>query len=270
MDYDALIDAETWGFIRETGLSYPENAVDLSVAEQRRVYDTMCRGFHQSYPDGVAAQDRSANGVPVRVYTAGRPTRTVVFFHGGGFLVGGLESHDDVCAEICCQTGYRVVSVDYRLAPEHKHPAAFDDSWAATQWAAAEYGDGLVLAGDSAGGNLAAAVAHFARGKLDSIWGQVLIYPGLDCDMGRSSYVEHAHAPMLTVEDILFYRDLRSGGDEPQGDPTYAPLQDSDFSGLPPTVIFTADCDPVRDDGRAYLDQLTAAGVPAQDRKSVV
>ena len=264
MDYDTLIDSETWAFIRETGLHYPEDAVGLSIAGQRRVYDTMCRAFHQGYPDGVAAQDMSANGVPVRVYSAGHPTRTVVFFHGGGFVVGGLDSHDDVCAEFCYQTGYRVVSVDYRLAPEHKHPAAFDDAWTATEWAAAEYGDGLILAGDSAGGNLAAAVAHFARGKLDSIWGQVLVYPGLGgSDPLCGSYLEHAHAPLLTLEDCLFYRDIRLAGDEPQSDPTYAPLQDNDFSGLPPTVVFTADCDPVRDDGRDYCDHLTAAGVPA-------
>ncbi|PCH66185.1 MAG: esterase [Rhodobacteraceae bacterium] len=261
-DYQRLIDGETWDFIRATGDSYPEDAVVLDIAGQRRVYDAMCRAFHQDYPAGVTAQDRIGDGVPVRVYTAGQPTRSVVFFHGGGFVVGGLQSHDDVCAEICAQTGYRVVSVDYRLAPEHKHPAAFDDAWTATQWAAREYGDALVLVGDSAGGNLAAAVAHHARGRLAGVLGQVLIYPGLGGDMGQGSYQENAHAPLLTLADILFYRDIRLAGDEPAGDPTYAPLWDSDFTGLPPSVIVTADCDPVRDDGRDYRDQLIAAGVP--------
>lgn len=260
VDYDTLIDAQTWAFIRQSGTYYPKDAVTLDIAGQRDVYDTMCRAFFQGYPDGVSAKDRSGDGVPVRVYSAGDPTRSVVYYHGGGFVVGGLESHDDVCAEICAQTGYRVVSVDYRLAPEHKHPAAFDDAWTATRWAAREYGDDLVLAGDSAGGNLAAAVAHHARGRLNRILGQVLIYPGLGGDMDKGSYIEHAHAPLLTRDDILFYRDIRLAGEEPQGDPTYAPLHDRDFSGLPPTVIMTADCDPVRDDGRDYRDRLTAAG----------
>jgi len=262
MDYDTLIDAETRTYIRKTGESYPQDAVGLSIADQREAYDRLCRTFHQPHADGVATVDRMADGVPVRVYTAGHPSRTVVYYHGGGFVVGGLESHDDICAEICCETGYRVVSVDYRLSPENRHPAAFDDAWTAVQWADREYGDGIVLAGDSAGGNLAAAVAHHARGRLESVLGQVLIYPELGGDMDKGSYIEHANAPMLTRDEVLFYHSIRVSGEEPNSDPTFAPLQDSDFSGLPPTVIFTADCDPIRDDGRDYHDRLDAAGVP--------
>ncbi|MEX0364446.1 MAG: alpha/beta hydrolase [Ruegeria sp.] len=260
MDYDRLIDEETWTFIRRTLESYPEDAVNLSIADQRRVYDDMCRVFHQGRPDGVATEDRSANGVPVRIYSAGDPTRTVVYYHGGGFVVGGLDSHDDVCAEICVQTGYRVVAVDYRLCPEFRHPAQFEDCWTATEWAATEFGDPLVLAGDSAGGNLAACVAHHARGRLEGILGQVLIYPGLGGDMGEGSYIEHAHAPLLSLEDLRFYKTVRCEGDEPLDDPTYAPLRDNDFSGLPLTVVVTAGCDPLRDDGRDYCERVQAAG----------
>ncbi len=260
MDYERLIDEETWAFIRRTAESYPDDAVDLSIDDQRRVYDTMCRDFRQPRPPGVETEDRRANGVPVRVYTVGEPTRTVVYFHGGGFVVGGLDSHDDVCAEICAQTGYRVVSVDYRLCPEHVHPTQFQDAWTAVAWAATEYGDALVLAGDSAGGNLAAAVAHYARGRLDTVLGQVLIYPGLGGDRSNGSYLEHAHAPLLTLEDIVFYEKVRCGGPAPQADPTYAPLHDSDFSNLPPTVVITADCDPLRDDGPDYCARITEAG----------
>ncbi len=175
MDYERLIDEETWAFIRRTAESYPDDAVELSIEDQRRVYDTMCQDFRQPRPAGVETEDRAADGVPVRIYSAGQPTRTVIYFHGGGFVVGGLESHDDVCAELCAQTGYRVVAVDYRLCPEHVHPAQFDDCWSAANWAASEFGDPLILAGDSAGGNLAAAVSHYARGRLDGILGQVLI-----------------------------------------------------------------------------------------------
>ncbi len=260
MDYNALIDKETWAFIARTLESYPEDAVELTIEGQRAVYDTMCREFHQGYPDGISATDVSANGVPVRVYSAGQPTRTVVYYHGGGFVVGGLESHDDVCAEICVQTGYRVVAVDYRLCPEFRHPVQFQDSWAATQWAASEFGDPLILAGDSAGGNLAAAVAHYSRGRLDNVLGQVLIYPGLGGDMSKGSYLDHANAPLLTLAEIQFYQTVRFDGEEPVGDATYAPLHDTDFAGLPPSVIVTADCDPLRDDGRDYRDRIQAAG----------
>ncbi|WP_170383406.1 alpha/beta hydrolase [Ruegeria atlantica] len=260
MDYERLIDEETWAFIRRTAESYPDDAVDLSIAEQRRVYDAMCQDFRQPRPSGLDVQDRSADGVPVRVYTAGDPTRTVVYFHGGGFVVGGLDSHDDVCAEICAQTGYRVVSVDYRLCPEHVHPAQFQDAWTATKWAAQEFGDPLVLAGDSAGGNLAAAVAKQGRGQLENVLGQVLIYPGLGGDTLAGSYVEHAQAPLLTLDEIRFYEKVRCGGSVPKDDPTFAPLQDTDFSGLPPTVVVTADCDPLRDDGPAYCEKIIASG----------
>lgn len=260
MDYTALIDDEIWAFIQKTAQAYPEDAATRPIADQRAIYDEMCRLFLQPYPAGVASSDVSANGVPVRVYTAGTPTRSVVFFHGGGFVVGGLESHDDVCAELCAQTGYRVISVDYRLAPEHKHPAAFNDAWDATNWAAQQFNDPLILAGDSAGGNLAAAVAHHARGRLDGVLGQVLIYPGLGGSIDSGSAVDHAHAPMLTRDELLFYRDIRLDGAEPVNDPTYAPLHDSSFANLPPTVVISADCDPLRDDAPAYAKAVQAAG----------
>lgn len=260
MDYERLIDEETWEFIQKTGELYPDDAADLPIAEQRKIYDAMAREFRRPRPDVVAAEDLSADGVPVRVYTAGDPTRTVMYCHGGGFVVGGLDSHDDVCAEICAQTGYRVVAVDYRLAPEHPHPASFEDAWTALAWVEAAYGPGIVLAGDSAGACLCAAVAHHARGRSEAIMGQVLIYGALGGDMDQGSYIEHAQAPMLTREDIQYYTDMRAQGAVPQGDPRFAPLQDSDFAGLPPTVLVTADCDPVRDDSRVYRDRILAAG----------
>jgi acetyl esterase len=262
-NYSDLIDEEVWAFIAKTAESYPDDAVDNSVGEQRRVYDVMCQAFAQPYPDGVTASDQSAGGVPVRVYSAGTPDRTVMYFHGGGFVVGGLHSHDDVCAEICARTGYRLVSVDYRLAPEHSHPAAFDDCWTATVWAAKEFGDPLVLSGDSAGGNLAACVAHHARGRLDGILGLVLIYPGLGGDGSAPSYRENANAPLLSAAEMAFYERVRlaEGQEKPTDDPTYAPLLDSDYADLPPTVIISADCDPLRDDAPAYAARLRAAGV---------
>ncbi len=265
-DYTTLIDAETWVFIRETDAWYPPDAVGLTVEEQRAVYNRMCRAFHRGYPDGVTATDLTidsgGHALPLRRYTraGGSAAAAVLYFHGGGFVVGGLESHDDVCAEICGATGFDVISVDYRLAPEHRHPAAFDDAAAAFDWLSRDTQLPLVLAGDSAGGNLAAAVAHAARGRDRAAVGQVLIYPGLGGPMDRGSWITHAEAPMLSVRDILFYRDIRAGAKPTDGDPTAAPLQDTDFSGLPPTAIFTAECDPLSSDGELYRDRIVAAG----------
>lgn len=262
MDYEALIDTQILAFLEDLKDRFPENATDQSVDHMRRLYLKQCSAYDRGYPAGVQSETKKADGVPVRVYSAGQPTRSVLFFHGGGFVLGGLDTHDGICAEICAQTGYRVVAVDYRLAPEHPHPAAFEDAWTAAQWAAREFSDPMILTGDSAGGNLAASVAHHARGKLNNIWGQVLIYPWLAGESDGGSRAEHSSAPMLTRDDLLVFRDARLTGPEPQDDPQFAPLQDSDFSGLPRTVIFSADCDPLRDDSRDYRDQLQQAGVP--------
>ena len=262
MDYSTKIDAQTWAFIEETGKYYPPDAVTLTVAEQRDVYDRMCRAFHRGYPDGIAVSDLDAGGVPCRLYVPSQASDiTVLYIHGGGFVVGGLESHDDVCAEICDRTGYRVLSADYRMSPEHDHPAAFEDCWDVLLYALGAWDSPVVLAGDSAGGNLAAAVAHHARGRAMGVIGQVLIYPGLGGDMTNGSYIEHAQAPLLTMEEIEFYKTIRtSGRPAPEGDPTYAPLQDTDFKGLPPTVCICAECDPLADDGAAYRDAILKAG----------
>jgi acetyl esterase len=261
IDYQTIIDAQTWAFVRATDAAYPPDAVSLSISEQRAIYDRMCRAFHQGYPAGVTAQDMAIAGVPCRVFDGAAPS--VIYLHGGGFVVGGLQSHDDICAEIRGRTGLRVVCVDYRLSPEHPHPAAFDDCMAVVR-DQSSFGP-LLLAGDSAGGNLAAALSHALRGSGVGILGQVLIYPGLGGDMDKGSYQTHAHAPMLTRDDVLFYKDIRHPGiGAPQGDPTVSPLQDSDFFGLPPTLAIAAECDPLADDAFDYVARLTAAGVPAR------
>ncbi|QBF31101.1 esterase [Thalassococcus sp. S3] len=256
----APLDADLEAYIERSASFYPDDATDLSIAEQRRVYDRLCEAFRVSRPTGVAVRDLTAGGVPCRLYEAGAPFVTVIYFHGGGFVLGGLDSHDDICAEIAAITGYRVLSVDYRLAPEHVHPAPFEDGFAVLRWALERFDGPLVLAGDSAGGNIAAALAHANRDKRQRIVGQLLIYPGLGGDADQGSYLENADAPGLTRADIAYYMKIRCAGAVPKDDPTFAPLSDPDFSRLPPTVIFTADCDPIRDDGQHYAARITAAG----------
>jgi acetyl esterase len=265
-DYSLLIDDETWAFIDRTNAFYPPETIDYTIDQQRDVYNRMCREFFTGYPVGVSAEIKTITladrEIPVRRYRAMRydAHAVVVYYHGGGFVVGGLDSHDDVCAEICSRTGFEVVSVDYRLAPEHKHPASFDDALAAFEWVANSYRTPILLCGDSAGGNLAAAVAHATRGHRRKPIGQILIYPGLGGDDSKGSYVKHANAPMLTTRDLAFYKDIRTDGRDCSQDPSYAPLADSSFAGLPPTVIITAECDPLSSDGEAYRDRLLAAG----------
>jgi acetyl esterase len=253
-DYHKIIDEPTWAFIRATDAAYPPDTATLTIADQRRIYDRMCQSFAQDYPPGVTAQDLQIAGVPCRLYR-GRGAATVIYLHGGGFVVGGLHSHDDVCAEICASTGLAVISVDYRLSPEHPHPAAFDDVCAVVR---ATPGP-IVLVGDSAGGNLAAAASHAVRHP--RLVGQVLIYPGLGGDRATGSAITHAKAPMLTAADLEFYAGIRHGGTAPPpGDATVSPLQDKDFSRLPMTFAIGAECDPLNDDAPAYAAAIRAAG----------
>lgn len=260
MDYSTKIDAETWDFIAKTGDYYPPETVTYTVDQQREIYDRMCRAFFQGYPDGVTATDHKIDHIPTRHYTSGDAAATVMYFHGGGFVVGGLDSHDDVCAEICDRTGLNVVSVDYRMAPEHLHPAMHDDCLAATRHILATTDTPVLLAGDSAGGNLAATVAAALRSDPRLI-GQVLIYGGFGGDLDAGSFIEHANAPLLTRDEILFYEGIRyAGGTRPKGDRTATPLDDTSFAGLPPSVIISAECDPITDGSRLYHEAIQAAG----------
>jgi len=262
-DYAALIDAETWAFIERTNSHYPPDAANLTIAEQRAVYDEMARAFFAGYPDGVTAETTAIGladrDIPIRIYRTAAPEATamVLYFHGGGFMLGGLSSHDDVCAELCAGTGYEIVSVDYRLAPEQLHPACLDDAVAAFEWAATTTKRAIVLCGDSAGGNLAAAVSHKVRGHARAPVGQVLIYPLLGKDRSGSSYREHTDAPMLTVRDLDYYGGISGAASD---DVSRYPLLDTGFGGLPPTVVVTAQCDPLSSDGDTYRDRIVAAG----------
>lgn len=271
-DYSSLIDTETWAFIRETESWYPPQTATFSIERQREIYDALCRAFHNGYPPGISVHDEALGGVTCRIYEKAPSPVTVLYLHGGGFVVGGLESHDDICAEICARTGYRVVAPDYRLAPEHRHPAHFADARSSLLAVAAKWGGSLILAGDSAGGALAASLAHDARTLQPplALGGQVLIYPALGGDMGKGSYVRHARAPMLSRDDVLYYHHVRfQPGYDATGDVSAQALHDHDFSRLPPTMIFTAECDPLCDDGAQYAEHITRAGGLAHSQTEI-
>ncbi|MBU4528749.1 MAG: alpha/beta hydrolase [Hoeflea sp.] len=264
--YDRLIDAETWAFVERSAGFYPDDATALDLSSQRSVYDSLCHTFDAGRPSGVTVSDYSVPGpaalIPVREYApaAGAPAACVVYLHGGGFILGGLDSHDSICAEICAGTGFTVVAVDYRLAPEHLHPAQFEDTLAAFRHVASTTGLPVILSGDSAGGNLAAAVCWATRGGDHVPAGQVLVYPALGADTSRGTFVTHANAPMLSTADMIYYDEVRSGGMPPHGDPLFTPLAAHDLDAMPPTLVFTAQCDPLSGDGPDYCARIAAQG----------
>jgi acetyl esterase/lipase len=218
-----------------------------------------------------------AGSIPVRHYrpaqTAGAPL--VVFYHGGGFVIGEIETHDALCTLICHQAGVHVLSVGYRLAPEHKAPAAVEDALASYLWArdhAQELGadpNRVAVAGDSAGGNLAAVVCQQARDKgLIPPVLQCLIYPIVDFTAQTRSRTLFAEGFFLTKHDMDWFENHYLGGSEIEPtDPIASPLLAADLSNLPPALVVTAGFDPLRDEGDEYAAALRAAGVPVDHRQ---
>lgn len=214
-----------------------------------------------------------AGELPVRIYTpdGAGPFPLLMFFHGGGFVVCDLDSHDALARSLCRGAGAVVVSVDYRLAPEAKFPAAPEDCHAATRWAvdnAASIGaDGarVAVAGDSAGGNLAAVVAQLAKQRGGpALAHQLLIYPVTAHDFTTPSYEENAEGYFLTRDMMQWFWHHYLERAEDGQDPMAAPLRAKDLSGLPPATVVTAEYDPLRDEGEAYARRLDEAGVPTQ------
>lgn len=254
-----ITDPQVLNFIARTEAAYPAEANGATAADNRRYYDTMCAVFQGPRPPGLPVEDRPLGGVPCRIYGA-ETAVAVIYIHGGGFVVGGLDSHDDVCAEIADATGLQVVAVDYRLAPEHRWPAQIRDVEAV--WQALDRP--AVVVGDSAGGNLAAALCLSRQGQRQPL-GQVLIYPGLGGDRSAPSYSVNAEAPMLRTVDLDSYK-VALHGEGPITDPLAQPLRAPDLHGLAPAFIVSADVDPLRDDGRDYASRLSQAGVAADWR----
>jgi acetyl esterase len=250
----------------------------LSPQDARRFYLER-RSATQPEPRAVAeVLNLTAGGphgdIPLRLYRparAVRPSPTLVYYHGGGWTMGDLDTHDVLCRQLADESGFVVVAVDYRMGPEHRFPAAVDDVLAATRWLQAR-ADTLGLdatrfavGGDSAGGNLAAVVALAWRdaGEAVPLKFQLLIYPATDMRLAAPSHTTNGQGYLLTNDTITYFRGHYLGPEQ-YSDWRASPLLHGDLSGLPPALVITAGFDPLRDEGRQYADALSAAGSPAQ------
>ncbi|MCW5891990.1 MAG: alpha/beta hydrolase [bacterium] len=245
----------------------------LPVADARLLMESM-RGL-MGEPEPIAhVEDRTVPGpggtIPARLYrpAGDAPLPLLVYYHGGGWVLGGLESHDGVCRSLANQAGCAVLSIDYRLAPEHRYPAAADDCYAALVWAAANAAalgadpTRLAIGGDSAGGNLTAVTAIQARDRGGPrVRLQLLVYPVTDHSYDTASYAENADGYFLTKAAMVWFWNHYLGGDAGTA-ATASPLRAADLAGLPPALVITAEFDPLRDEGESYARRLREAGVP--------
>jgi acetyl esterase len=202
--------------------------------------------------------------VPARVYSPDDAAATIVWFHGGLWVFGGLDSHDAMCRILADAAGCTVVAVDYRLAPEHPFPIPLNDCWDALKWIAGEFSSQpLIVGGDSAGGNLAAVCALRARDHHGpKLAMQVLVYPMTDSAMDTGSYAERGgDDTLMGTRNVAWSYDHYVPHGTDRGDPEISPLRASDLSNLPPAIVVTDEYDPLRDEGRAYAQQLREAGV---------
>ncbi|WP_353200252.1 alpha/beta hydrolase [Sandarakinorhabdus sp.] len=244
----------------------------LSPQEGRAMMSGMTQMLER--PRGeIATTDLTIPGnIKARLYTPANVDAAgpvLMYFHGGGWVIGDLDTHDPLCAEIARLLAMRLVSVDYRMAPEAAFPAAIDDCVAATRWAAGSPADlggavtGVIPAGDSAGGNLAAAVTNALHGQLPvPILAQWLIYPVTDMTATAGSMAEFADGYVLTADAMAWFIGLYMAGSEADlREPHASPLFAQTLAGLPPTLINTCGLDPLRDQGRAYAARLIEYGV---------
>lgn len=247
--------------------------------DQARAFYRDRRSVTQPAPPEVAqVLDLDAPGplgvIPLRLYRGlGAPAvaPVLVYFHGGGWVMGDLETHDTLCRSLANEAGCVVVAVDYRMGPEHRFPAAVDDCLAATRWLPGQAtalgldAQRIALGGDSAGGNLAAVVALLLRDADDAIRPrlQLLIYPATDMRAVAPSHTSNGEGYMLTRDTIAYFRSHYLDAEQ-YSDWRASPLLHGNLAGLPPALVITAGHDPLRDEGRQYADALSAAGTPAQ------
>ncbi len=263
-----MLEPQMLPFIRDTEACFPADAAGLPMPELRRLYDAYAARFTPPRPPGVTAEgtalDLADRRIPLRLYRPSTPPAgIIVYLHGGGFTLGSLDSHDLVTARLAADTGAAVVAVDYRLAPEHRAPAALDDALAVAE--AVRHSRlpvpsaPVLLAGDSAGGLLAAGAALALRDRGGpQPAGLVLVYPALSGDPAEPAARDEAEAPLLSLVEVkaCFGAYHGDGAPGPYDRPLAAPLH-----GLPPTFLLPVEHDPLRDDAVLFAQRLRDAGV---------
>ncbi|MCH7727661.1 MAG: alpha/beta hydrolase [Planctomycetes bacterium] len=265
------VDPQVQQFLAEIAAAAVPAMHEQTPAEARQQMEAASAALAKPPVDSIEDQlVAGADGeIPIRIYKPdGDSLPVVVYFHGGGWVIGSIETHDGYCRSLANAASAIVVSVDYRLAPEHRFPAAAEDAYEATRWASdnivatgGQTGQ-LSVAGDSSGGNLAAVVALMARDRSGPpITSQALIYPITDHDFDTASYVSFADGHYLTRETMIWFWDLYCGDDADRDHAYLSPLHADDLRGLPPALVLTAECDPLCDEGEAYAEQLRAADV---------
>jgi acetyl esterase/lipase len=251
---------------------------ELPVEQARAFFDAM--QLPSPEVKIASVEDRRIPGpagdIPVRIYRpeGQGPLPALVYFHGGGWVIGSIETHDASCRDLANRVGCVVVSVDYRLAPEHRYPAAAEDCYAATRWVAENAASlgidagRIAIGGDSAGGNLTAVVALMARDRRGpALVHQLLIYPVTDADFTRASYRENAEGYLLTTTAMEWFWGHYVPDSAQRTEAYAAPLRAKDLAGLPPAFVITAEFDPLRDEGEAYAKRLAQAGVATRHER---
>jgi len=275
------LDTRTQWFLQLLARSGQKPFETMSVAEARAEFDAilpMLGGRALAVGEILdRTVDVSTGRLRIRLYrpaaSVARLLPTILWFHGGGWTTGSLEAYDLPCRFICARTGCALIAVDYRLAPEHKFPAAIDDAVGVYRWLAGQAvalgidPARIVLAGDSAGGNIAAVAARLLRAEPRPPCLQWLIYPVTDLAMESPSYNSCGQGFLLTHAEMTWFRSHYLGDLSQVADPRASPLRADDLSGLPPALVYTAAFDPLRDEGQAYADRLVAAGVKTIHRE---
>lgn len=246
--------------------------------EEAHGFGVMLRQLYGPGPDVARVEDVSIPAehgvIPARVLVpTTEPRAVIVYYHGGGWVIGALDEFDTLGRQLAERTSATVVLVDYRLAPEHRYPAAAEDAYTALEWVAAHLGDlahdgaPLVVMGDSAGGNLSAIVAQRARHGGPQIAAQVLVYPVTDCDTENSTYRDPENQLLLTRDSMVWFWDHYAPDASVRTSPDASPARADNLAGLPPAVVVTAEHDVLREEGEAYAEALRAAGVPVTSQR---
>jgi acetyl esterase len=270
------LDPQAQAVLDKLGAAQLPELSQVPPAMMRQIFQAMTKALGEEEPQAVhRVEERSVPGpagaIPVRVYwpSEARDLPALVYFHGGGFVLCDLDTHDGTCRELANAAGCAVVSVDYRLAPEHPFPAGPEDCYAAARWVVENAGSigvdpaRVAVGGDSAGGGLSAAVTLMAKERGGpALVHQLLVYPVTDHSFGTDSYRENADGYLLTRAMMEWFWGHYLEKERDGESPLASPLRAADLSGLPPATVITAGYDPLRDEGQAYAERLRRAAVP--------